>query len=108
MPETIFYSTSNTDWAGGNDYTFALEERNTRYMNLHHSKILNGDSGKQTTQLRAGMHSVGLHVYMQQNNSTDTEIDPDGNGLHTHPDYTFKGMHRVRLCCRHADMLTLL
>lgn len=110
LPETIKYSTSNTDYAGGFDFSFAQEERNTRHQNVHHTRHLGGDATKKTGPLLKGMHSVGLHVYMQQNTGTDTELDLDGNTIlvASRPDFTFRSMHRVRLCARHIDVVGLL
>jgi hypothetical protein len=109
MPQTIYFSNSTLDWGGGYDYTFAREERLTRYMNLSHARHVGGDQSKGTHQLRKGFHTFGLHVYVAHNPGTETVnrdgVPVDGN---IYPNSIWNNMHRVRVFVRHADVLPFL
>ena len=108
LPETVYYS-STKSFGGGYDYNFAREERNTRYMNLHHTKIVGGSAGNQTNQLLKGWHSVGLFIYVARNlGSEDVNLDGAPASGNVYPRATWNNMHRVRLFVRHADVIPLL
>jgi hypothetical protein len=106
LPQTIYYSTTTS--YGGYDYHFAREERLTRQFNLHHTKIVNGDSGNQTQQLTAGWHTVGLFVYVAQNTGVE-ELDLDGGGIGAfYPKMNAQAMHRLTAYVRQVDAIRLL
>lgn len=112
LPETIYYSDSTsapgTHYGAGYDFTFAREQRLTRYMNLHHTKRIGGSSSDKTSQLLAGWHTFGLGVYVAHNTGNE-KLDLDGGALtRTYRPMTFDAMHRVRLSVRHADVIRLL
>lgn len=106
LPETIYYDTAQT--YGGYDYHFGREERLTRFWNLHHTKFSGGVSGNQTTQLLAGWHTLGLHIYVAQNKGSEL-LDLDGVAAgHFFPKMECENTHRVRVFVRHADAIRLL
>lgn len=109
MPETIYYEAGAPTYgpagAEGYDYTFAREERLTRFYNIHHPKRLGGSAVKGTDQLTKGHHTFGLHVYVAQNVGTE-KVDRDGVDLY--PLSVWKNMHRLRVFVRHADVLPFL
>jgi hypothetical protein len=108
LPETIYYSGGTSDYGNGANFTFAREQRLTRYLNLHHTKHIAGSSGDKTDQLLAGWHTFGLGVYVAHNPGSET-LDLDGGALaRTYRPMTFDAMHRVRLSVRHADVIRLL
>ena len=114
LPETIYYSDMSVapgvpyHYGNGVNFTFAREQRLTRYMNLHHTKRIGGSSGDKTNQLLAGWHTFGLGVFVAHNPGNE-QLDLDGGNLtRTYRPMTFDAMHRVRLSVRHADVIRLL
>jgi len=110
LPETIYYSSTNTfgGAGGGKEFTFSREQANTRYMNLHHTKYAGGSSGDQTGPLLAGWHTVGLGLFLAVNQGVETLALGKAAVTPLFPPMTCDAMHRVRLSVRHADVVRLL
>jgi hypothetical protein len=107
FPQTIYFEEGGNSYGGQQDYSFAGEERMTRYFNLHHPMMPSGNSGDRTGQLTKGFHTFGMRIYMAQNQGSEN-VNLDGSGPpENYPPSTLSNVHRVRAYVRHVDVLRL-
>lgn len=106
FPETIYYSATAASYGDGYDFSWAREERNTRYLNLFQPCFEGGNDSDGTTQLLAGWHRFGLAIYVAVNKGTE-DVNLDGGGGIFGRGY-FSATDRVRAFVRNVSVVHLL